>query len=144
MSTDQSSPLSGITRRQFLYYSALAAGATALAGCTTPRPRRISANEKLNIGVVGTGGKGASDTDCCAGENIVALCDVDEKAPPSRRTKYPNAKFYKDFRKMLEQEKSLDAVDRVHARSHARDRCRHGHAHGQTRLLPEAADADDL
>jgi hypothetical protein len=120
MSKDQSSPLSGITRRQFLYYSALATGGTALAGCTTPRPRRISANEKLNIGVIGTGGKGSSDTDCCAGENIVALCDVDERTATSRRAKYPNAKFYKDFRKMLDQEKTLDAVivstpDHTHA-----------------------------
>ena len=120
MSKDQSSPLSGISRRQFLYYSALAAGGTALAGCTAPRPRSISANEKLNIGVIGSGGKGASDTDCCAGENIVALCDVDERTATSRRKKYPNAKFYKDFRKMLEQEKTLDAVivstpDHMHA-----------------------------
>ena len=120
MSNDPSSPLSGISRRQFLYYSALAVGGGALAGCTMPRPRRISANEKLNIGVIGTGGKGASDTDCCAGENIVALCDVDETTAASRRKKYPNAKFYKDFRQMLDGEKTLDAVivatpDHTHA-----------------------------
>ena len=133
-----------MTRRQFLYYSALAAGATALTGCATPRPRRVSANDKLNIGVIGTGGKGASDTDCCAGENIVALCDVDEKIAASRRGKYPNAKFYKDFRKMLEQEKSLDAVIVATPDHIARHRRRHRHAHGQTRLLPEAPDADDL
>ena len=109
-----------MTRRQFLYYSTLAAGATALTGCATPRPRRLSANEKLNIGVIGAGGKGASDTECCAGENIVALCDVDEKATASRRNKYPKAKFYRDWRKMLDVEKSLDAVvvstpDHTHA-----------------------------
>jgi hypothetical protein len=120
MSKYVSSPLSGISRRQFIYYSALAAGATALTGCTTPRPRPVSANEKLSIGVIGTGGKGASDTDCCSGENIVALCDVDERTAASRRAKYPNAKFYKDFRQMLEQEKTLDAVivatpDHTHA-----------------------------
>ena len=120
MSKDKSFPLSSITRRQFLYYSALAAGGTALAGCTTPRTRRLSANDKLNIGVIGTGGKGASDTDCCAGENIIALCDVDERTATSRRKKYPNARFYRDFRKMLDEEKSLDAVivatpDHTHA-----------------------------
>jgi Oxidoreductase family, NAD-binding Rossmann fold len=120
MSKDLSSPLSGISRRQFIYSTALAAGAAALTGCTVPRPRRLSANDKLNIGVIGTGGKGASDTDCCSGENIVALCDVDEKIAASRRNKYPRAKFYRDFRKMLDQEKSLDAVivatpDHLHA-----------------------------
>src|SRR5258706_1383339 len=75
MSKYNSSSKSALTRRQFIYYSALAAGATALTGCAAPR--RISANEKLNIGVVGTGGKGGSDTECWPGENIVPLCDVD-------------------------------------------------------------------
>ena len=79
MSNDQASLRSGITRRQFIYASALAAGATALTGCTAPRRRRLSANEKLNIGVIGSGGKGASDTDCCAGENIVALYEAMEE-----------------------------------------------------------------
>ena len=110
----------GISRRQFLYYSALAASATGLTGWAKAQPRRLSANDKLNIGVVGVAGKGASDTACCASENIIALCDVDEKAASGPRQKYPNAKFYKDWRKMLEQEKSLDAVvistpDHLHA-----------------------------
>ncbi|HVM51058.1 MAG TPA: Gfo/Idh/MocA family oxidoreductase [Candidatus Acidoferrum sp.] len=100
----------GITRRQFLYYSALAASATALTGCANIQGRRVSPNEKLNIGAVGIGGKGASDVNCCAGENIVALCDVDEKSAAATREKHPNATFYRDWRKMLEKEKSLDAV----------------------------------
>ncbi len=120
MAPDQSAPPSGISRRQFIYSSALAAGATALTGCATSRPRRISANSKLNIGVIGAGGKGASDTVCCAGENIVALCDVDERATTARRSKYPKAKVYRDWRRMLDVEKSLDAVvvstpDHTHA-----------------------------
>jgi predicted dehydrogenase len=115
-------PQSKLNRRQFLYYSALAASATALTGCaaTRPRPRRISANEKLNIGVVGAAGKGSSDTDRCATENIVALCDVDENIAASQLKKYPKAVFYKDWREMLEKEKGLDAVvistpDHLHA-----------------------------
>jgi hypothetical protein len=115
-------PARSLTRRQFLYYSALAASAAGLTGCMSAKPRRISANDKLNIGVVGTSGKGSSDTDHCAeaGENIVALCDVDEGSAAGARKKYPQAKFYKDFRKMLEAEKTLDAVivatpDHTHA-----------------------------
>jgi hypothetical protein len=109
-----------MTRRRFIYSSALAAGATALTGCMAGRAPRVSANNKLNIGVVGIGGKGASDTHLCSSENIVALCDVDEKFGAPVRRKYPNAKFYRDYRKMLEQEKSLDAVivstpDHTHA-----------------------------
>jgi predicted dehydrogenase len=110
MSQHPASAFSGLTRRRFIYSSALAATAAAWTGCTLARPRRVSANDKLNIGVIGAGGKGASDTDCCASENIVALCDVDEKIVASRRRKYPSAKFYRDFRKMLDEEKTLDAV----------------------------------
>src|ERR1039457_6571189 len=114
------SPLSGISRRQFLYSSALAASATALTGYAKPQPRLLSANDKLNIGVVGVTGKGGSDRDGCSSKTIIALCDVDEKAAAAARQKHPKAAFYKDFRKMLEQEKSLDAVvvstpDHLHA-----------------------------
>jgi predicted dehydrogenase len=120
MSTQDSSSLSRISRRQFLHYSALAASATALHTYARPQMRRLSANDKLNIGVVGVAGKGGSDTTCCASENIIALCDVDERAAAGPRQKYPNATFYKDFREMLEKEKSLDAVlistpDHLHA-----------------------------
>ena len=111
MSKLQSSALASITRRQFIYYSALAASAASLASHATPRPRRLSPNEKLNIAIAGAGGKGSSDLRCCSGENIVALCDVSEKAAASARRDYPQAKFYKDYRVMLEKEKSIDAVD---------------------------------
>jgi hypothetical protein len=79
-----------------------------------------SPNEKLNIAVVGAGGKGESDTDSVASENIVALCDVDRSRLEARGKKYPGAKLFQDFRKMLEQMKGIDAVivstpDHVHA-----------------------------
>ena len=135
---------SGISRRQFLYYSALAASAVALPGCVAARPRRISPNDKLNLGVVGVSGKGSSDMNCCASENIVALCDVDEKAAAGPREKYPKARFYKDFRKMLETGEVAGRGGRLHAGPSPRDHCQHGDPDGQTRLLPEAADADDL
>jgi predicted dehydrogenase len=113
---------SQISRRQFIKYTSLATGAVvsiAVPGCAT-RPRRIAANEKLNIAVIGAGGKGASDTDSVASENIVALCDVDQKTLDARGQKYPNAQLFKDYRKMLEQVKNIDAVivatpDHVHA-----------------------------
>jgi predicted dehydrogenase len=99
-----------MTRRQFLYSSALALSTTALPSLraqSTPG----SANGKLNIGVVGCGGKGSSDLQFCSGENIVALCDVSDRATAAAKQKFPEAKVYRDYRKMLEQEKSLDAVD---------------------------------
>ncbi len=111
MSTRRASSFVSINRRQFIYYSALAAGGTALSGYARPGPRRVSPNEKLNIAGVGAGGKGASDLRCCSDENIVALCDVNEDRAAATRQKFPQARFYKDFRVMLEKEKSIDAVD---------------------------------
>ena len=111
MPRPQNAPLVSLTRRRFIYYTALAAGGTAVAGYARPRPRRISPNEKLNIAGVGIGGKGGGDMRCCADENIVALCDVSEEASAATRKKFPQARFYKDFRVMLEKEKSIDAVD---------------------------------
>src|SRR5207247_258081 len=106
------SPNVPMTRRRFIYTSALATGATIVTGpILAGSPRKLSANDKLNIGCVGCGGKGASDIRWCSSENIVALCDVNINEAEKQKEKFPNAKVYKDFREMLEKEKSLDAVD---------------------------------
>ena len=110
---------SGFTRRQFIYTTTLA-GLAITTRNLSGAPRQLSAGDKLNIGVVGANGKGASDTDHCSSENIVALCDVDTSRANGQRKKYPNAKFYQDWREMLEKEKTLDAVivstpDHMHA-----------------------------
>lgn len=106
-------------RRDFLKTSALAgAGFWVAAGAS--RAQSKSPNEKLNVAVVGCGGKGESDTNNANSENIVALCDVDENRGAGSFKRYPDAKIYKDFREMLEKEKSIDAVivstpDHTHA-----------------------------
>src|SRR5258708_22000980 len=101
-------PTKPIPRRQFLRYSAVGAGALVAAPAFL---RAQSPNSKLNIAVIGAGGKGSSDTDHCAGENIYALCDVDENTMNGRKQKYPGAKTYKDYRKMLDDiGKNIDAV----------------------------------
>ena len=102
----------GINRRRFIYFSALAAGATILPGCTSTRVNYKSPNEKLNIASIGCGGKGASDVEggFNTGQNIVALCDVDETTLKKAAQKYTGAKLHRDFRKMLEQQKDIDAV----------------------------------
>ena len=100
----------GINRRRFIYYSALAASATALTGSVSSRPRIKSANGKLNIGCIGVGGKGASDIQGVTSENIVALCDVDSNTLNSAAKKYEGAKLYRDYRRMFDEQKNLDAV----------------------------------
>jgi predicted dehydrogenase len=103
----------GINRRRFIYYSSIAAAAAAVSGCSTTRSKiRIrSANDKLNVASIGVGGKGASDLAGAAeGNNVVALCDVDENTLRNAARKYPGAKLYRDYRKMFDEQKDLEAV----------------------------------
>jgi predicted dehydrogenase len=68
-------------------------------------------SDTLNIACIGCGGKGRSDIDGVAGENIYALCDVDWKMALDAFQHFPKAKRYKDYREMLEKEgKHIDAV----------------------------------
>jgi predicted dehydrogenase len=76
----------------------------------------------MNIGCVGVGGmQGGSDVRSVSGENIYALCDVDETFLGKAAQQYPKAKLYRDFREMLDKEaKNLQAVtitipDHMHA-----------------------------
>lgn len=112
--------LSTIPRRRFLLNSAFALTGLSLAGCIHQRPRRSSTGEKLNLGFIGAGGRAEENIARLTDENIAALCDVDDKNAAKSFSKYPKATRYRDFRKMLEQEKSLDAVvvstpDHTHA-----------------------------
>ncbi|MBP5509684.1 MAG: Gfo/Idh/MocA family oxidoreductase [Kiritimatiellae bacterium] len=129
-----------LNRRGFLKGAAFTVAAFALDGCTTTKgftyptitrvvPRFRKPGEKLNIGVVGVGGKGWSDWVPMFehGENIVALCDVD-RGPVDRALKHiqskggnpSSVKCFSDYRKMFDVCKNLDAVvvatpDHVHA-----------------------------
>ncbi|MFN7139796.1 MAG: Gfo/Idh/MocA family protein [Limisphaerales bacterium] len=100
----------GLNRRRFIYLSSMAASAMALSGCTSPGPRFKLPSEKLNIAAIGVGGKGTSDIEGCAKENIVALCDVDTNTLNRIAQKYPGAAKYQDYREMFEKQKDIDAV----------------------------------
>ena len=105
----KSRPLS-LSRRQFIYTASLAAGGMTLAAHGAVTPKFKSPNEKLAVGIIGTGGKGEVDSAGMSGENIVALCDVDARTLARAAQKWPNAKTYRDYREMIQKEKSLDAV----------------------------------
>ena len=97
------------TRRRFL--QGAAAAASALAFPTIVPSRAFGANERLNIAAIGCGGKGEVDTGGVADQNVVALCDVDEKVAANTFKRFPDARRYKDYRVMLEKEaKAIDAV----------------------------------
>jgi hypothetical protein len=109
-----------LSRRQFIRYTTATAAAFGIAPAFL---RGQNLNDRIRIGVIGAGGKGSSDTDSAAavGGDIVALCDVDKGTLNGRGGKYPKAKLYQDFRKMLEESgKDIDAVivstpDHTHA-----------------------------
>jgi predicted dehydrogenase len=106
------------TRREFLQQSAFSAAGLCIAG------RRAfaeggSPNEKLGVAVIGVAGQGEYNLNNVASQAIVALCDVDENRAANARKRFPNAKFYTDFRRVLDQ-KDIDAVvvatpDHTHA-----------------------------
>jgi predicted dehydrogenase len=109
---------SGTNRRDFLKTAA-----TAGAGLVVLRSGILRAGEspsgKLNIAVIGVAGRGGGNMNDVAGENIVALCDVDENHLAGAAKRFANAKPYADWRKCLDQ-KDIDAVvcsttDHTHA-----------------------------
>ncbi len=115
----------GVSRRYF-FFGSLLAGAVPLAGFgSEPSLKSLgykSPNEKLNIASIGAGGKAQSDIAACARtENIVALCDVDDKNAARTFSRFPNVPKFKDFREMLDKQgNNFDAVivtipDHMHA-----------------------------
>ena len=111
------------SRRAFLG----AAGSAAAAFSIVPRHviaggAQAPPSERLNIAGIGVGGMGAGDINAVApGHNIVALCDVDGRRAAETFKRFPDARQFRDFRKMFdEMEKGIDAVvvatpDHTHA-----------------------------
>src|SRR5258705_8950425 len=111
---------SSLPRRDFLRTVGIATAGAALAGCQTVRPRKLSANEKLNIAVIGVAGRGGENLkEVAALENIVALCDVDSNRLAGAAKNFPAAKTYADYRRLIDQ-RDIDAIlvatpDHTHA-----------------------------
>ena len=94
-----------IPRRQFL--------TTILASSIAPALLRAQGlNNKLNVAIIGCGGRGGAQlsTIAAAGENIVALCDVNGRHLAAAAKQYPQAKTFTDFRQLYDSFKDFDAV----------------------------------
>ena len=102
-----------LNRREFLRQGVVVGGAVA-AGCYVNPARAaesVSPNEKLNIASVGAMNRAGANISGTSGENIVALCDVDENLLGKAAARYTGARKYRDFRVMLEKEAGkIDAV----------------------------------
>ncbi|WOO43731.1 Gfo/Idh/MocA family oxidoreductase [Rubellicoccus peritrichatus] len=68
-----------------------------------------SPNNRLNIALIGAGGRAGAHYKILAQENLVALCDVNELNLTRAVKEFPNAKVYKDWRKCLDHP-GLDAI----------------------------------
>jgi predicted dehydrogenase len=126
---------STITRRTFVGQSAAAFGALVLPRHVLGGPGFRAPSDTLNVAAIGAGGMGASNMNALVSQNIVAICDVDDKTVENAffdregklrderkdlKASYEKAKRYKDFREMLEKQKDIDGVvvatpDHVHA-----------------------------
>ena len=110
----------GLSRRGFL-------GAAGAASAWLVVPRHVLGgqakppSDKLNIAGIGVGGMGGGNLrNLERSENIVALCDVDHNYAAGTIKRYPEAKTYVDYRKMLDAQKDIDACviatpDHTHA-----------------------------
>lgn len=103
------------SRRNFIKNTALAAAGFIIV------PRHVlggkgflAPSDRLMVAAIGAGGKGESNiANIFSGgkSDIAYLCDVDERRAVNTVKKFPKAKFYKDYREMLNKEhKNIDAV----------------------------------
>jgi len=102
-------------RRDFIKTSAIAAAAFMIV------PRHVlggkgflAPSDRLLVAGIGAGGKGESDIAMFAKSgkaDIAFLCDVDDRRAANSVKSFPKAKYYKDWREMLDKEhKNFDAV----------------------------------
>lgn len=120
-----STRIDSVSRRDFLR-AAMAAGTCLPAGleiianparAADEKPR--SANDKLNLAIIGVAAKGRDNLNNVASENIVAICDIDAKRLDDVAKIYPAAQKFDDWRKAIDV-KGLDGVvvstpDHTHA-----------------------------
>ena len=104
--------LSNVSRRDFL--KTTSAGAAAIsAGVWTggALAQTSSANDKLRIACIGTANRALADIDGVAGENIVAICDIDDTYLERSKSRFKDARTYNDYRELIEAEAGkIDAV----------------------------------
>ena len=109
---------SSLSRRSVLSKGAMAFGGVQFLNF--PIFGQDAPSNRLNLVGIGIGGMGRGNLRQCSKENIAVLCDVDEKYSARTRGSYPHAKFYTDYREMLDSETDLDGAviatpDHTHA-----------------------------
>jgi predicted dehydrogenase len=103
-------------RRTFLT-TAGAAAAVLTGGLGSPAPataavRRsgLQATDTLRVALIGVGGRGGAQLKGLGGEQVVALCDVNQQALDKAAALFPKARTFKDFRRVFDHAGEFDAV----------------------------------
>ncbi|CAG5069776.1 Inositol 2-dehydrogenase/D-chiro-inositol 3-dehydrogenase [Dyadobacter sp. CECT 9623] len=114
MENQQAESVQEINRRKFVKAGAIAAASFMIVPRHVLGKGFIPPSDKLNIAAVGCGGKADVNIRLAynnGADNMVALCDVDDRQSEKYRKQFPKAPYYRDYRKMLEKEaKNIDAV----------------------------------
>ncbi len=135
------------TRRVFLRHAAI--GGAGLVVLSSSRSAvTYAANDKLNVAIIGAGGRGKSYVDVIPKHaNLVAMCDVNQSRAQAAYKEHPDVPKFDDFRVMLDKmDREIDAVtvatpDHTHAQASVTAMRRGKHAlceKGLTRTVHEA------
>ncbi|MEE3230325.1 MAG: Gfo/Idh/MocA family oxidoreductase [Planctomycetota bacterium] len=95
-----------LSRRKFIQSTAASTAAVSIPSILHCR----SPNSKLNVGLIGVGGRGRGHVNACKNENIVSLCDVNYSNLKGAQRIAPKARSYKDLRDFCGELDDLDAV----------------------------------
>lgn len=101
------------SRREFIQRSALVGAGCYFASGSPARSAPDSPLNRLNIGIVGVGGKGDGDCENAVmwGAQVVGLCDIDDLTLKKKSLAYKEAKKFNDWREMLDKlGDQLDAI----------------------------------
>ncbi|HWB94963.1 MAG TPA: Gfo/Idh/MocA family oxidoreductase, partial [Puia sp.] len=103
------------SRREFLRDSTMAATGFFIVPRHVLGRGFLAPSDRLQIAAIGAGGKGGDDIrnfNSSGKVDIAYLCDVDDRQAAKSRAAFPKAKYYKDFREMLDKEhKHIDACN---------------------------------
>ncbi len=87
------------SRRSFIKSTAAIAGAAFAPNLLLGQEKAL---KQLNVAAVGCGGKGLSDiSEISNGNRIAFLCDVDKNMAKGAIERFPEAKFFSDYREMF-------------------------------------------